>query len=163
MLFHSIISIAHSEKDYIQHYSVDCYYQHITIGVAGVNQLQRIVEKNDRDQIFTDHSNVLCIVDGDVFSSLKSDYKGPTQIICSPVEDIEMYICSKRSTLLPNIDFPPYRESCDKKRASKTYWRWLLKDKGFRKNDLYQLIVGAEDENVQQLLEKVRGFLKKSG
>jgi hypothetical protein len=147
----------------IQCYSVDCYYQHKTIGVAGVNQLQGIVEKNDRDQIFSDHSNVLCIVDGDVFASLTRGYTGPTQIICSPVEDIEKYIYLNRSTLLPRVGPRPNRESSNTKKASKSYWKWLLNNKDYRKNDLYKLIIEAEDESVKQLLEKVRGFLGKGG
>lgn len=146
----------------IKYFSVYCYYQYITIGVAGVYQLQRIVEKNDREQIFTDSSKVLCIVDGDVFPNLLRAYTGPTRIISSPVEDLEMYIYLNRNTLLPAVDLPTYKESNTPKRASKTYWKWLTKDKDISKNHLYQLIVESEQERARQLLEEVQTFLKMS-
>lgn len=147
----------------IKYFSVYCYYEHIIIGVAGVNQLQGIVEKNDSENIFTDSSKVLCIVDGDVFSGLLSSYTGSTRIICSPVEDLEKYIYSNRNSLLPEVDLPTYRESRNTKRASKTYWKWLIKDKGISKNYLYQIIVESEKESAKLLLEEVQAFLKKRG
>lgn len=146
----------------IKYFSVRCHYQHITIGVAGVNQLQGIVEKNDRDKIFTDSSNVLCIVDGDVFTSLSGAYAGPTRIIRSPVQDIERYIHSNRNTLLPAIALPPYQESNKPKRASKTYWKWLITNQGISAYDLYKLIVESEEESASQLLKEIREFLEKS-
>lgn len=144
----------------IQYYSICCYYQYIIIGVKGDNQLRGIVEKNDREQIFTDSRNILCIVDGDVYPSLSHAYNGQTRIIRSPVEDIEKYIYSNRSTLLPNIDLPTYQESTREKTASKTYWKWLTNDKGISKNYLYKLIVESELENSRQLLNEIKTFLE---
>jgi ABC-type multidrug transport system ATPase subunit len=140
--------------------SVHCYYQHITIGVAGVNQLQMIVEKNDSAQIFSDSVNVLCIVDRDVYSLLTEAYEGPTKIICSIVDDIEMYVYLNRETLLPEID-PPRDESSNAKRASKRYWKWLTITKGISKNYLYKLITESKPENTALLLSEVKAFLEK--
>lgn len=141
---------------------VPSYYQHITIGVAGVNQLQRIVEKNDNAQIFSDSDDVLCIVDGDAHHRLTGAYSGPTRIVCSPVEDIEKYIYSNRNKLLPEVCLPDYRESNCPKKASKTFWKWLNKKKGVSKNHLYQLIVDSEQESTEKLLKEIRSFLARN-
>jgi len=146
----------------IMHFSVRCYYKHITIGVAGVNQVQRLVEKNDRDQIFSDPSNLLCMVDGDVHESLSRSYSGQTRIIRSPVEDIERYVYSNRQALLPEIALPAFVESGNQKRASKTYWKWLIHDNGIPRNDLYRRIVEANLGDARQLIEEIKTFLEKA-
>lgn len=145
----------------IMYFSVCCYYQYTTIGVAGVNQLQAIVEKNDSDQIFSDSSDVLCIVDGDVFPTLTESYAGPTRVISSPVQDLESYIYLNRETILPEIDLPTYQESSNKKRASKTYWKWLINNKGISENYLYQLIVDQEQDDARLLITEIKAFLEK--
>lgn len=145
----------------IKYFSVYCYYQYTTIGVAGVNQLQAIVEKNDSEKIFTDSSNVLCIVDGDVFPLLSTSYTGPTRITSSPVEDLEMYIYLNRITLLPSFYWPTYNESSTPKRASKSYWKWLIKVKGISKNYLYQLVVKAEHVSARKLIDEIQAFIEK--
>lgn len=145
----------------IMYYSIKPYYQHRTIGVAGWNQLKMIIEKNDTDKIFSDSANVLAIVDGDVYPSLVREYKGDTEIFCSPVEDIEKYIYFNRERLLPDIELPTYTESPDPKTASKTYWRrHLIRDKQIHKNEIYQLIVDAEQQKSQELANKIQAFLK---
>lgn len=147
----------------IKYHSVHCYYQHVTIGVAGVNQLRAIVEKNDSDEIFSNSSNVLCIVDGDKCDEMKQSYSGETRIVCSPMEDIEKYIYTNRSNLLSEeLTTPPYSESDDIKRASKTYWKWLTRNKKIGENYLYQLVVEANEERVVILLTEIKSLLEKN-
>lgn len=143
----------------IRHFSIDCHYRHITIGVAGKNQLKMIVDKNDAIEIFTNSDNVLCIVDGDVFPDLVDEYEGPTKILSTPVDDLESYIYLNRQVLLNDIELPLHKESRKVKQASKQYWKWLTNDKDFSAEQLYRLIVDAEGVDVAPLVEDIRAFL----
>jgi predicted ATPase len=143
----------------LRHYSIDCHYRHITIGLGGVDQVRLIVEKNDAQQLFTNPDKVLCIVDGDVFPDLKKKYEGPTKILCSPVDDLESYMYLNRNLLLSDVELPNYQESTTVKTASKSYWKWLTNDKGFSAEQLYRIIVDAEGVDVAPLAEEIRGFL----
>jgi len=145
----------------INAFSMIPYYQHKTIGVGGWNQLQLIIEKNDTEEIFTDYSNVIGIVDGDAHSEISKKYNGPTKILCSPVEDIEKYIFLNRGTLLSEIELPTYPESENKKKASKAYWKYLTVDKGLTKNRLYQLVIDSLYVNTERLANEIRAFLEK--
>ena len=60
-----------------------------------------LVENNDSNNIFSDSKNVLCIVDGDAYDDFQKAYNGETEIICSPVDDLEKYIYQNRTKLLP--------------------------------------------------------------
>lgn len=104
-----------------RHFSIDCHYRHITIGVAGVNQLKMIADKNDAQQIFTNSEKVLCVVDGDVLQGLEEEYDGPTRIISTPVDDLESYIYLNRHVLLSDVELPNHQESSKVKQASKQY------------------------------------------
>lgn len=145
----------------IRHCSIDCHYRHITIGVAGANQLRMILEKNNSKTIFTDSDKVLCIVDGDVFPTIERDYAGPTRIIPSPVNDLECYLYSNRDTLLSNVELPTNQESRDLKRASKTYWKWLKNNKGLSEEQLYQVIVESREFDSTRLVQEIKTFLRK--
>lgn len=136
------------------------FYQYKTIGVGGWTQLQKIAEKNDTDKIFTENpENVLCIVDGDVFSAFANKYTGDSEIYESPVDDIEMYIHRNRKDLLPKQPLPTYPESPTEKIASKSYWKFLTKDQKVKVNVLYQLIVDNKKEKTNKFVEKIRVFL----
>lgn len=141
--------------------SVSCHYQHLTIGVGGDNQLKMIVEKNDSEQIFSNSKNVRCVVDGDVFDTLSASYVGPTHIIRSPVDDLEKYIYLNRDTLLNTVERPDYTESKDPKRASKTYWKWLVNDRGVDSRRLYELVAESEPEKMKLFLVEIETFLGK--
>ena len=112
----------------------------------------------------TDSNNVVCIVDGDVHQGLtggNSRYKGSTQIICSPVEDIEKYIYHNRDCLLPEL-LPNYKESNDPERTSKTYWKWLTQDKEISENELYKLVIDNNKGQSRELADKIQMFLQKA-
>lgn len=141
-------------------YSINPFYQHKTIGVAGVNQLKKIVEKNDRDKIFSDSRNVMAIVDGDTYQELIQGYNGKTKLLCSPVNDIEMYIYNNRNFLLPDVDLPSYTESANTKKASKSYWKYLIINMEININLLYRLITEHEPIKSQELGDKIREFLE---
>lgn len=144
----------------IANFFVRTYYKYIIIGLAGINQLKMIIEKNDRDDIFTNSKNVLCIVDGDVYSKLNNQYVGPTKTACSPVDDIEKYAYLNRDKLFPHMPLPHFDESSNPKKASKTYWNWLTRDRDIKVNDIFQLVVTHEPESVDKLLETIKGFLE---
>lgn len=143
----------------IKKYSITAYYQHKTIGVGGVNQLRMLVEKNDHEQIFTKPENIMAIADSDVISVLRKGYNGGARIFCSPVEDLELFIFNHRGTLLTEVELPPFTESNDTKKASKTYWKYLTVDKGIVANRLYELIVNSNQEKSQQFADQINSFL----
>ena len=143
----------------IRYFSIDCHYRHITIGVAGVNQLQKIVEKNDSRQIFSASNKVICIVDADVFSKLKSAYRGPTRIISSLVKDIELFIYLNREHLFCDVELPSYPESEKPKKAAKSYWKWLTIDKKIGTDRLYRPVVESNRERAEKLREEIQRFL----
>ena len=151
-------------KYLIIHFKIQTYFQYKIIGVGGVNQLKMIIEKNDTDKIFSESSNVLCVVDGDVCPDLSKEYKGRTRILCSPVEDIEKYIYQNKADLLLGVELPKNKkESKDPKRASKTYWKYLTSGKvlGLNKNEIYKLIVDNERESTEKLAKQIECFLNK--
>ncbi|MCG7910863.1 MAG: AAA family ATPase, partial [Candidatus Thiodiazotropha taylori] len=113
----------------IRHYSIDCHYRHITIGLGGVDQVRMIIEKNDAQQIFADSDKVLCIVDGDVYPDLETEYTGPTEVLCTNVDDLEKYLYLNREVLFSDELMPDYQEAEKEKKASKTYWKWLTQQK----------------------------------
>jgi predicted ATPase len=143
----------------IRHYSIDCHYRHITIGLGGVDQVRMIVEKNDAQQIFADSDKVLCIVDGDVYPGLTADYKGPTEVNCTHVDDLEKYLYLNRNTLIGDDLLPDYQEAEKEKKASKTYWKWLTQQKQVSTERLYQIIVDSDGVDVELLRRKIQRFL----
>lgn len=143
----------------ISSFSIVPYYRHSIIGVAGINQLQMLVEKNDVLTIFSESKNVRCIMDGDAHPDFAQKYCGPTQVICSPFEDIEKYIFLNRDTLLPHIERPSFQESKKVKTASKTYWKWLTIDKKIHSNQLYALVVDSNPEQAESFANNLREFL----
>ncbi|MCF6194956.1 MAG: ATP-binding protein, partial [Kangiellaceae bacterium] len=145
----------------INKFSITPYYQHKTIGVGGCSQLQLIIEKNDTESFFADSSNVIGIVDGDVYQDISNKYSGPTKIFCSPVEDIEKYIYLNRESILAGVELPRYRESDDAKKASKSYWKYLTIDKELHINCLYQLVIDSHNDESERLADEIRSFLEK--
>lgn len=146
----------------IRYFLADRYYQHVTIGLNGVNQLESILEKNDRVKIFSESNNVLCIVDGDVFQGLKSRYSGMTKIISSPVADIEQFIYENRTRFTPPLTVPAYNESDNSKKASKKYWKWLTEKNEVSSNELYKLVLDHNKEFTTQFIEHLEVFLTKT-
>lgn len=145
----------------IKRFLLSVYYQHITIALNGDNQLKSILEKNDSNQIFTSSEKIRCIVDGDVFEKITNSYSGPTKIIPSPVVDIEAFIYSNRNTLLPDIEPPQGKQSEDIKKASKTYWKWLIKHKNINPNRLYGLVADNNPTKTTILMNEIKNFLDK--
>jgi len=143
----------------IRYFSIDCHYKYITIGLAGDNQLEMIIKKNDTNEIFIEPEKVLCIVDGDVFSKINDNYRGPTKIIRSPADDLQTYLYTNRSTLLSEVGLPSYQESSYAKKASKTYWRWLTVDKGFSTEQLYKVIVESDAIDATTIKNEIETFL----
>lgn len=143
----------------ISRFSIMPYYQYLTIGVGGVNQLRMIIEKNDSDQIFSGSNNVMAVVDGDGISELRKDYSGETRMVCSPVDDLEQYVFLNRDNLLSFVDPPTYNESDSIKKASKSYWKYLTADQGINPNQLYELIVDENLITTREFADKIRTFL----
>lgn len=143
----------------IRHFSINCHYRHITIGVGGVHQLKMIMEKNDDQQIFANSDKVLCIVDGDVYSALEADYEGPTKVLCTHVDDLEKYLYLNRETLISDDFTPDYPEAGKEKKASKTYWKWLTQTKHVSAERLYQIIVESGGVDVEPLRENIQRFV----
>jgi energy-coupling factor transporter ATP-binding protein EcfA2 len=144
----------------ISYFSVRPFFQYRIIGVGGVNQLGMIIRKNDVTHIFSKPENVQCIVDADSLEELHRIYGGPTEILASPVSDIERYIYQNRESILPQAGNPNFRESSNEKRASKTYWKWLTKEKGFSPNYLFQLVIENNMTSAQALTECLKSFLE---
>ncbi len=144
----------------ITYHSITPYFQHTTIGVAGVTQVRKLVEKNDIEHIFSEPENVMAIVDGDTCDELKSGYTGETKMFCSPVEDIEKYISLNRN-LLTDVPPPTYKEKQKVKDASKKYWEYLTVDKSISRNRLYQIVVDNHEAETNKLADEIRQFLVK--
>jgi hypothetical protein len=118
-----------------------------------------IVEKNDAQQIFADSDKVLCIVDGDVYPGLRDDYKGPTAVHYTHVQDLEKYLYLNRKVLISDDLMPDYPEAKNEKKASKTYWKWLTQQKQVSTERLYQIIVESDGVDVGFLRKKIQRFL----
>ncbi len=146
----------------IMHYSITPYFQHKTIGVGGVDQLRKLVEKNDHDHIFTAPQNVMAISDKDVISELRRGYNGATIIFCSPVEDLELFMFKNRATLLADVELPTKKESENSKKASKRYWKYLTVYKDIGVNKLYELIVNSNQAKAQLFADRIQQFLVKT-
>lgn len=144
----------------VSYFSITPYYMHKTIGVGGVNQLRSLVEKNDSECVFSSPENVIAISDADVFSQLTKGYSGRSDLFCSPIEDLELYIFKNRDSLLPNVEKPTYTERREAKPASKRYWKYLTEDKNINSNSLYRLIAENNPDTVLEFAEKIQGFIK---
>lgn len=121
--------------------------------------MKLIIEKNDTDEIFSKSENVIGVVDGDSYSAISLAYTGETKIHKSPVDDIELYIFENRDTLLPKVSIPSYRESVTPKKASKTYWKYLVNDLKINKNELFEHIISNEKMSSDSFFETIRQFL----
>ncbi len=143
----------------IKYHAMECHYRHVTIGVGGVNQLELLVKKNDSEQIFAHHNNVLCVVDADVIEQILASYSGQTRILSSNIEDLELYVYTNRERLLPGIGSPSWRESGNPKRASKTYWKRLIADYGMSTDEIYKFIVESEEEKIIKISKEIAKFL----
>lgn len=143
----------------IRRYAMECYYRHITIGVGGFNQVELLVEKNDSEQIFAQSSDILCVVDGDVINHIR--YGGPTKIISSNIDDLEVYIYTNRDKLFNGLEHPHHRESDNKKKASKNYWKWLTTSANKSTEELYKIIDDSENQKTKKLQDQIANFLKK--
>ncbi len=144
----------------IKNFSIASYYRHLTIAMNGVNQLVSILHNNDKSEIFSTAKNVMCLVDGDVFSILRKDYQGKSTIMRSPVNDIEVYIYSNRSTFFPQIE-PTIPEAKTVKRAAKTYWRLLVENMGIKETALFQIIIDNNRKDADILSSLLSSFLQR--
>ena len=145
----------------ISRFTISPYYQHKTIGVGGIDQVILLVKKNDCENIFSEAEDLLCIMDGDAEERFNQEYDGPSLSAYLPIEDIEIYIYESRESLLGQEYLPNYVESTTPKRASKTYWKYLIGQKDVKPNFLYQLVVNDNLDESKLLANKLKEFLEK--
>lgn len=142
--------------------SIVSFYRFAVIGVCGVNQLQKLAEKNDEIALFGDPRCVACVMDGDTHEEFVNSYNGAAQVIRSPFEDIEKYVFLNRDELLPDIGKPTYKESDKVKAASKSYWKWLTIDNGISSDFIYSRVADSNPSESQKFSDLISEFLNKA-
>lgn len=137
------------------------YYKYEVIGLGGYDQLRKIIEKNAELGILAPVEHVLCVLDGDAHNNFVSGCSIGVPVAVSPVLDIELYIYDNRDEIFPHLGVPPYKESDKPKKASKAYWKWLVRDKCIDKSVIYQAVIDREPDGSEQLRKCICSFLER--
>lgn len=129
------------------------FFNYEIIPVGGEPQVKAMTAKNDELEIFGPSERVIVIIDGDIFGEVKRQYKGPTTVIASPVDDIELYIWQNREQLLPDVAIRDFTHAERDKDTAKTYWKKIISAQGRPESKklfidrLYQIIIDNCDTN----------------
>jgi len=127
------------------------FFNYDIIPVGGEPQVRGMAAKNDELEIFGPSDRVLVVTDGDIFEELTHHYGGPTIVVASPVNDIELYIWQNREQFLPDVIIEDFTHAERDKDTAKTYWKKMISAQGrpeskkvFR-DRLYKIIVDNND------------------
>ncbi len=135
---------------------IKTFYEYEIIAVGGQAQVKLMADKNDLDNIFGSPEQLIIVVDKDIFG--KVGYSGPSLLLSSPVNDIEVFIWENKNRLLPNVTLPKFQQKQKEKNKAKTFWNETIKSKQKTRNDLYAL-VESENRDVSQLIDSLKNFL----
>lgn len=133
------------------------FFQYKIIPVGGQPQIEQMAKKNDSDEIFASPHAVIIVVDRDIFN--KINYDGESEVLSSPVDDIELYIWRNKDDLIPACYHPQFKRAKSDKDTSKTFWKKLIRSGSFGVEDLYEFIVRDNQEEVNFLIDGLRRHL----
>lgn len=137
----------------IKTFNIKPFFNYEIIPVGGEPQVRGMAAKNDELEIFGPSEQVIVITDGDIFNQVKRQYKGPTKVLSSPVNDIELYIWNNREKFLSNVVINEFTHAEKDKDTAKTYWKMIISVQGrpeakkIFKDRLYQIIIDNNDVN----------------
>lgn len=150
-------------KYLIKNFDIKPFFNYEIIVVGGEPQVRGMAVKNDELEIFGHSDQVIIITDADIFEQVRRQYKGPTKVIASPVQDIELYIWQNREKELSDVKINDFTPARTEKKTSKTYWDKIIahqrtdESKIAFKNRLYKIIIDNNDAN--ELVNALRQHL----
>lgn len=138
---------------------IENFFEYEIIPVGGEPQIKAIVEKNDSDGIFGAFDHVIAVVDRDIKISIEQNWKSKSKLYSSPVTDIELYIWNNRDRLLPDIKLEEFTLAKTHKKSAKTYWKKIINSGQKSQNELYALIIGDFQTNINELKQALTEHL----
>ena len=142
---------------YLINNKVSNFFEYEIISVGGKPQIEAIAAKNDSNHIFGDPDSLLIFIDRDISGSLK--YKGRSKVVCSPVDDIELFVWENRDRLLKDLNIPFFKPAQKNKDTAKTFWKKILRSKKKSSDDLYFLIESECPDEVSNIVESLKSHL----
>ncbi len=143
--------------NYLIQTNVSTFFEYEIIAVGGQPQIDEIGAKNDSHQIFGSPDELIIFVDKDLLGQLK--YKGASEVLNSPVDDIELFIWRNKDTLLPDVSHPEFVHAVKEKKTAKTYWKKIIRSGQKSKEDLYALVVQENYQETGALIAKLEAHL----
>lgn len=136
---------------------INPFFEYEIIAVGGQPQIETMAKKNDSDQIFGLPKNVLIVVDKDIYE--KIDYRGPSEVHSSPVDDIELFIWENRERLLEDVNIDKFKHAKKAKATAKTYWKKVISSGQKTRDDLYGLVTNENKNETDQLVAYLKSHL----
>lgn len=143
--------------EYLIRKHIKTFFKYEIIPIGGQPQIDAISKRNDSHKIFGVPEKVVIVIDKDIEDKIK--YSGPSKVIVSPVDDIELYIWKNRFELLPNIKQPLFKSANKDKDTSKTYWKKIIRSKQVSANDLYNIVEENFGDKTQELINGLSDHL----
>lgn len=141
----------------IKFYQVPLFFEYEVIPVGGKPQVEAMARKNDSDEIFGATEQVMVVVDKDIFDQIR--YRGNSEVYCSPVNDIELFIWENKERLLPRVQHDPSNDSPSPKKAAKKYWQKAIRTQQVSREELYELVVQENELATKVLADALKKHL----
>ena len=136
---------------------ITTFFEYEIIAAGGEQQVKTIAEKNDTDEIFGQSEEVIIVVDKDIYNTI--NYRGPSEIHSSPVNDIELFIWQNKENLLGDVEINDFTHALREKDTAKTYWKKVIKSGQRTRDDLYELVKINNEDETGQLIDTLKRHL----
>lgn len=136
---------------------INYFYEFEIVEVGGHPQVSSIAQKNDDCQIFGSPDKLLIVVDRDIIGELR--YDGKSTVCCSPVDDIELYLWSKREELLPDVRLEEFQRAKKDKDTAKTFCKKVIASGQKTADELFQLVCEHNSSETENLVGALSSHL----
>ncbi|MCH8533391.1 MAG: ABC transporter ATP-binding protein [Saccharospirillum sp.] len=133
------------------------FFEYEIIPVGGLPQIETMGRKNDVHQIFGDPSKLIIFVDKDIVGQLK--YSGPSKVLHSPVDDIELFIWQNKDKLPAHLRDLRFKHAEKEKATAKTFWKKILRSDGVSRDDLFAIVACENEIETDELIGELKAHL----
>ena len=143
--------------NYLIRKHISPFFEYEIIPVGGLAQIESMGRKNDAHQIFGDSENLIIFVDKDIVEKLK--YAGPSKVLHSPVDDIELFIWRNKSKLPADLRNLSFKHAEKEKATAKTFWKKIIRTESISSDELFEIVASENQTETEELVFELKGHL----
>ena len=136
---------------------VESFFEYEIIAVGGKPQVEAISNKNDDSEIFGPPASVMIVVDKDIYGSLK--YNGMSEVLSSPVDDVEVFVWRNKEKLPEDINVGPFNHARKEKDTAKTFFKKITSKDSRAYDATFSLLENEYPEETNFLIERLKAHL----